>query len=221
MDPNWGGHGCRSGSATTSLAQKESILKRKRAEAAQVQPRTGGRFAAPPPKRQLPPRPAPQRASREADVVQSKLDAYIAESQQRSVVIEVQHAAALQSLQDQIANKTRDMLALRMKHRNQLKSHIAHLHVNTLKENKMQGGKSKPTLLKMSNKIETMLAKKFAHLDVRGEVLYQHYRRHPKDYLLITATAVNSKGTFEELCCMHPEWLHPHQREVVKAIENS
>jgi hypothetical protein len=98
MDPNWGGHGCRSGSATTSLAQKESILKRKRAEAAQVQPRTGGRFAAPPPKRQLPPRPAPQRASREADVVQSKLDAYIAESQQRSVAIEVQHAAALQSL---------------------------------------------------------------------------------------------------------------------------
>jgi hypothetical protein len=113
------------------------------------------------------------------------------------------------------------MLALRMKHRNRLKSHIAHLHVNTLKENKMQGGKSKPTLLKMSNKIETMLAEKFARLDVRGKALYQHYRRHPKDYLLITAAAVNSKGTFEELCRMHPEWLHPHQREVVKAIENS
>jgi hypothetical protein len=75
----------------------------------------------------------------------------------------VQHAAALQNSQNQIQDKNRDMLALRMKHRNQLKRHIAHLHVNTLRENKMQGGKSKPTLLKMSNKIETMLAKKFAN----------------------------------------------------------
>jgi hypothetical protein len=56
---------------------------------------------------------------------------------------------------------------------------------------------------------------------VRARALYQHYRRHPEDYLLITTAALNSRGTFEELCRTHPEWLHPRQRAVIQAIEKA
>jgi hypothetical protein len=156
MEASWQGQRCRSGTAHASIAQKDAILKGKRSDAAVVQPRAdGGRFAAPPPKRQLPVRPAPQRASREADVVQSRFDAYIIESQQKTAAMQAQHAAALQNLDSQLKQKHKEMLAMRMRHRNQQRGHIRHLEVPSFRDKKMQGGGSAPTLLKMSRKIET------------------------------------------------------------------
>jgi hypothetical protein len=222
MEASWQGQRCRSGTAHASIAQKDAILKRKRSDAAVVQPRAdGGRFAVPPPKRQLLVRPAPQRASREADVVQSRFDAYVIESQQKTAAMQAQHAAALQNLDSQLKQKHKEMLAMRMRHRNQQRGHIGHLEVPSLREKKMQGGGSAPTLLKTSQKIETALTDQFANLDVRARALYQHHRRHPEDYLLITTAALNSRGTFEELCRTHPEWLHPRQRAVIQTIEKA
>jgi hypothetical protein len=49
MEASWQGQRCRSGTPHASIAQKDAILKRKRSDAAVVQPRAdGGRFAAPP-----------------------------------------------------------------------------------------------------------------------------------------------------------------------------
>jgi hypothetical protein len=153
-------------------------------------------------------------------VVQSRFDAYRKKTQQQMAAMQAQHAAALQNLQNKLQQKQRDMLGLRMQHRNQLRSNIAHLQANTLRENRMRGGASAPTLLKMSKKVEKMLAERFSSREVRAKALYQHFRRHPQDYLQITAAALNSRSTFEELCRRHPEWLHPHQRAVIKAVED-
>ncbi|GAQ88843.1 hypothetical protein KFL_004630110 [Klebsormidium nitens] len=111
--------------------------------------------------------------------------------------------------------------ALRVQHRNQLRKQSPSILVAAVKERRMQGGNSKPTLVKMAKRVESLLRDGFVSLETRQNALYQNYIRHRKEYQLITTDAVNSKAAFEKLCRLHPVWLHPHQRAVVKAIEEA
>ncbi|GAQ87283.1 hypothetical protein KFL_003430020 [Klebsormidium nitens] len=122
-------------------------------------------------------------------------------------------------LEQQSKQHLKEVTALRVKHRSAIQTFKGTLEGTALRERKMQGGSTAPTLRKMSSKIETMLTELFANSEARRQALYEHYRRHPSDYQLITNVAAANRTTFEALCRLHPEWLQPHQRAVIEAIE--
>lgn len=162
------------------------------------------------------------RSSREADVVQQRYDAYVASTQTQIASLKAEHAEQLENLHRKLGQQHRIMQTLRIQHRDQLrKQKVGSITVAAVREKRMQGGNSKPTLIKMAKRVEKLMSEGFASLDTRQKALFQHYLRHRKDYQLIIADAVNSKAAFERLCRLHPEWLHPHQRAVIKEIEEA
>ncbi|GAQ86063.1 hypothetical protein KFL_002680090 [Klebsormidium nitens] len=219
---SWAGKCHRSRFAVLSARQREDVLKRKRSEAALEQVRgEGGKFAAPPPKRKLASRPATVRISREAELVQERYDAYIAATQAQFASLKAEHTEQLQRLQRRIAQQHKQLLTIRLEHKRQLKRQETTRPGVARGRKKIQGGNSKPTLIKLAKAVENLLSFLFSTAKTRQSALYQHYLRNPQDYRLILDEAVNNQEVFQRSCSLHPDWLRPHQQAVVKAIEDA
>jgi hypothetical protein len=218
MEPvNWGRTCPRSRTCLLSPTQRDQVLKTKRSELASDQLREGGRFASAPTKKQTH-RPVTFRNSQEAKVVQERYDTYVGNAQAQIASLKAEHAEQLVRLELRLKQQYKQLVALRIQHRNQLRKQRP---VGVRVFRKLQGGISKPTLIKLAKRVEEFLSSTFANQETRQAALLQHFLRHPRDYDLITEKVRYSQAAFEQPCNLHPDWLKSHQQAVVKAIEDA
>lgn len=205
----WGG--CRTGSDSVASLARQAEKERywRQSLEAAAKPRAAkGRFkkAA---EKTFPQRSVAERAQRNEEVSEERSQRYKEETKGAIAALEDQHEHAMQGLQAKLESKDKEIRLLKA-----LPGNAA----AAPQSRPLTGGRTAPTRPKLARQLEALLSRKFANPTARRQALYEHYLRHPTDYSPILLEGVN-QAAFDDLCKLHPEWLHRYQKDVIHKIE--
>jgi hypothetical protein len=185
-----------------------------RSEAARSQHRVGNKWAKVGPEVTAF-RSVEERLRKDNKSIREKFEKYVETAKAESQKSLIESSRVIAELQAKVVAHEKRIRSLRRK--NQVLA--AQKPATVPKEpRKMQGGISAGVKSKVAAQVKNFLVLRFSSKEARQQALYEHFRKFPEDYNLVTSSGIDQAG-FDTLCKLNPEWLVPVQKDVIKEIE--
>jgi hypothetical protein len=144
-----------------------------------------------------------------------KFDKFVASTKAAASTLAAQHSSSLITLNARLAVKDEELERLRKAARSAARTRKPAFQAGS---ERLHGGSTLFTKLKLAKRLETLLTAKFATQAARKQALYEHFLRHPDDYNAITSHGL-TRPAFDQLCKDNKDWLIPIQQDVIDRIE--